>query len=120
MARAGLRRGMALISICEGDAAREAFQAMAERGAIPVEELGRELVDRDRDDELGCADRNFRMSGVGAQRAVQADEAGKEEHEFAHGGLAMCEAMFRHDDGRCNRRAAEINRPVLESRLTAS
>src|SRR5207249_4860201 len=52
MAGAGLGRRVALISVAEHGAARQPREAAGELRAILVEQIGRELVDRDDDEEL--------------------------------------------------------------------
>src|SRR5437763_14239841 len=53
MARTGLGRGMALITVAEDRAGREAGEPAGKLRTIFVEQIGRELIDGDDDEKLG-------------------------------------------------------------------
>src|SRR5689334_4957231 len=78
MARTSLRVRMALISIVEHRARREPRKAAGELRAIFVEQIGRELVDRDDDEQLG----RWRRLGGGLRRE---ESRGCGDNELTHG-----------------------------------
>jgi hypothetical protein len=90
MAGAGLRRIVSLIALRKHDSFRQALEAAVEALAILLEEIGRELVDRDRDDQLGR-----RLLGGGGRGRGGKDKRGEARaagdlHGLPPTGLGFC------------------------------
>ena len=90
MARAGLGRGMALIARREHRAFQQPLEPAGEAVAIFGEQIGGELIDRDRHDQLGRRARRGRGGGRGFLR----EQRGRNQREQARESKSVLHRLF--------------------------